>query len=161
MGRHTLIPRSSGARVRCQVPDGAHGSSPSSGQVGAGVRPSHRQLSGRAVARSDFGWGLQGKVKVGGCPLQALSVPEGPWAALGLVSVLCKHLVSWLSPAELPFPTHTPRPIQPPPSLQSFPASFNSRLLQTPTYEPAGRCPGVQGPGSTLRSNGTAVHAPR
>ena len=41
MGRHTLIPCSSGARARCQVPDGAHGSSPSSGQVGADVRQSH------------------------------------------------------------------------------------------------------------------------
>ena len=50
---------------------------------------------------------MQGKVKVGGRPLQALSVPEGPWAGSGLLSVLCKHLVSWLSPAELPFPTHT------------------------------------------------------
>lgn len=51
------------------------GSSLSSGQVGAGVRLSHRQLSGRAVARSDFRWGLRGKVKVLRCPLQALLVP--------------------------------------------------------------------------------------
>lgn len=126
----------------CSVPGAlmeARGSSLSSGP-GAGVRPSHTRLWGRAVARSHFGWGFQG---------QSPQVP-----AAGSVCPLQAPCVSWLSLTELPFPSHTPRPIQPPPSLQSFPTSFNPRLLQTPTHGPACRCPGEQGPGSALRSNG-------
>ena len=83
---------------------------------------------------------------------QSLRAPGlGPACSVCPLQTPC---VSWLSLTELPFPSHTPRPIQPPPSLQSFPTSFSPRLLQTPTHGPACRCPGGQGPGSTLRSNG-------
>lgn len=131
----------------------ARGSSPSS-VPGAGVRPSHTRLSGRAVARSHFGWGLQGQ-----SPQVPAAGSVSPLRAPGLgpacsVCPLQAPWVSWLSLTELPFPSHTPHPIQPPPSLQSFPTSFNPRLLQTPTHGPTCRCPGGQGLGSALRRNG-------
>ena len=50
---------------------------------------------------------------------QSLRAPGlGPACSVCPLQTPC---VSWLSLTELPFPSHTPRPIQPPPSLQSFP----------------------------------------
>ena len=90
-----------------------HGSSPSSGP-GAGVRPAHMRLSGRAVARSHFGWRVQGQVCR--CPLQALSVPEGPWAGSSLLRLSSANTLCFLAltyRAALSLTHTTPHPATP------------------------------------------------
>lgn len=154
MGRHALIPCSSLEHVcGAGCPDGGPWEVPKLRPRGrcppvthAAVGEGCGQVSLR-VGRA--GPSLQVPAAGSASPLRARGL--GPACPVCPLQTPC---VSWLSLTELPFPSHTPCPIQPPPSLQSFPTSFSPRLLQTPTHGPACRCPGGQGPGSTLRSNG-------